>query len=144
MATVHIKLPSRATITFICTDKEGNRQLWDVKIQGTEQDDLNLPTTSTNDVPFNLILGTDEISECNGKVGEYIIVEVDYIPKGMSVEWTTDNPKVVTLDPSKLGSQCILWIKAEGTATITATRGDETRTLHLKSENNPNAESFSK
>ncbi|MBQ5672207.1 MAG: right-handed parallel beta-helix repeat-containing protein, partial [Oscillospiraceae bacterium] len=133
-----------------CTfrDLGGYAMQWDMGCRGivTEgntlpQEELN-PPDSTDEVPFNLILGTDEISECSGKVGEHIIVEVDYIPTGMSVEWTTDNSKVVTLEPSKLGSQCVLWIKAEGTATITATRGDETRTLHLKAENNPNAESF--
>lgn len=102
--------------------------------------ELNTPAPTAEEVPFNLILGTEKVNEYCGQVGEQVIVEVDFIPADMTVEWSTDNSNVVALEPSKLGSQCVLWIKTEGKATITATRGDETRTLNLTAESNPNGD----
>lgn len=102
---------------------------------------MNTPEPTAG-VPFNLILGTEKLNVYCGKVGEQIIVEADYIPKDMTVEWSTDNSKVVALEPSKLGSQCVLWFKEEGIATITATRGDESRTVDLTVESDPNTKSI--
>lgn len=86
---------------------------------------------SLPDAPFNLICGTETINEYSGKIGEQVILEADHIPAGMTVEWQTDNAEVVAIEPSRLGTQCIIYIEGAGNATVTATRGEETRTVKV-------------